>query len=70
MIQGRALSLVCHMQVDPDTAVRDAAFQCHDAYLRLLTANSQKLKQDDERQRTEAAAAPEKDTMFGSESVS
>lgn len=47
--------------MDPDTPAREAAFQCHEAYMRLLVLNSQKLKEEEEKRKAEAMAQADKD---------
>jgi hypothetical protein len=42
-------------QVDPDSTVRDAAFQCHDAFHRLLQTNSRLLREEEEKKRQSQA---------------
>ena len=48
------LSVVPCGQIDPDSAVREAAFQCQDMCMKTLTAHARFLKEQEEKRQAEA----------------
>ena len=39
--------------------MRDSAFQCHDAYLKVLVSNAQRMKEAEEKQLEKGLAPPQ-----------
>lgn len=52
-VATKVLPIVATLLIDVDGAVRDAAFQCHDAFMKVLQANARQLKEVEDRRRND-----------------